>query len=192
MYWSEPTLSGRMNAIDVRRALLKQDDPAAGQTASLPNTITPPQSISAGAPPGAEMQGGPSPEEMDALMNSPKVYGSTEEALSDWEQRLSDIATDITAHIGTVGQTRYSDNLEAPPVFNHSDLLAAFRQQVEKLRLMAEITRSGDPSMTNHGIGMGDMGGMPPEMGALQNMPAPGPAGMPPGGMPMPGPMGGL
>jgi len=32
-------------------------------------------------------------------------------------------------------------------------------------------------------------GGMPPEMGGLQNMPEAGPAGMPPGGMPMPGPM---
>ena len=74
--------------------------------------------------------------------------------------------------------------------------LMALRSQVEETRNFCEIIRLKDAGMVNHLPGMGmppEMGGggMPPGMGGggLQNMPGPGPAGMPPGGMPMPGPM---
>ena len=192
-YWSEPNIAGRMQVINFQTNLLRKADDATGeggQLANMPAQVTPPAPLT--PPPSAEMSGGPTLQEMDALTNSPKVYSSTEELCSDVEQRLSDMATDITAHIGTIGQTRYGDNLDDMPVGTHEKILMSLRDGMEELRLGVGAVRNMDAGMTNHPTG-DEMGGLPPElMMGLQNMPAPGPAGMPPGGAPTPGPMGGM
>jgi hypothetical protein len=111
--------------------------------------------------------------------------------------RLTEIATDITAHIGTIGQTKYTDDLDGDSVMGHAASMMALRDRVEDTRNMCEIIRLKDAGMVNH------IPGMPPDMSGLQNMPAPGPGGMPgmdagpmappgpPGAMPMP-PGGGM
>tara|TARA_R110000824_G_scaffold61385_3_gene163240 strand:+ start:350 stop:970 length:621 start_codon:yes stop_codon:yes gene_type:complete len=197
-YWSEPNIAGRMQVIDFQHNLLRKADDATGeggQLANMPAQVTPPAPLT--PPPSAEMSGGPTLQEMDALTNSPKVYSSTEEMCSDLEQRLSEMAIDITAHVGTIGQTRYGDNLDDMPVEVHQELLQSFRDAIEQLRKGVGAVRNMDAGMTNHPIGGDEMGGLPPELmemmgGGLQNMPAPGPAGMPPSGAPSPGPMGGM
>jgi hypothetical protein len=182
-----------MRVLDFANSLRKadgSDSGGSGQMVSNPMPTTPPASPMSSS---AEMAAGPTPEEMSALVSSGKVYGNSKEALADFEMRLTELATDITAHIGTIGQSKYTEDLDGDSVMGHASSLMAFRSQVEDTRNFCEIIRLKDAGMVNHLPGMGmppeqGGGGMPPQQG-LQNMPGPGPAGMPPGGMPMPGPM---
>jgi len=186
VYRGSPSIADRMRTLAIMSDIRKADDQGTGQLASMPGQVTPP------APPSPPPAAGPSPADMNALMQSGKVYGSSKEALADVEQRLTDLATDLTAHIGTIGQSRYTEDLDGETVLGHAQSLMALRQRVEDLRNMCEVIRLRDAPMVQHmpGMEMGG-GGMPgmPGPGSLSNMPAPGPAGMPPGGMPMPGPM---
>ena len=189
-YRANPSIADRMKVLEFQSSLLRKQDPPAGdgmgQTAAMPAPVSPPAAPPSSAP---ETMGAPTPDEMEALATSEKVYGSSKEALADWEQRLTEIATDITAHIGTIGQTRYTEDLDGDSVLGHGESLMALRGRVEDTRNMCEIIRLKDAGMVNHIPGMGGMG--MPGMDALQNMPAPGPAGMPPGAMANAGPMGG-
>ena len=191
MYRGSPSIADRMRVLDFAASLRKADDMdsgSSGQMVSNPMPTSPPSSPMSSPP---EMGGGgPTPEEMSALVSSGKVYGGSKEALADFEMRLTELATDITAHIGTIGQSKYTEDLDGDSVMGHASSLMALRSQIEETRNFCEIIRLKDAGMVNHMPGMG----MPPDMsappmGGLQNMPAPGPAGMPPGGMPMPGPM---
>ena len=192
MYRGSPSIADRMRVLDFAASLRKADDTesgSSGQMVSNPMPTTPPSSPMS-SPPEMTGGGGPSPEEMSALVSSGKVYGNSKEALADFEMRLTELATDITAHIGTIGQSKYTDDLDGDSVMGHASSLMALRSQIEETRNFVEVVRLKDAGMVNHMPGMG----MPPDMsappmGGLQNMPAPGPAGMPPGGMPMPGPM---
>ena len=198
MYPASPSIADRMRVLDFKQSLLRKQDPSMGdpQQAANPAQVTPPAMPPSDAP---DMVGGPTPDEMDSLGMSIKVYGSTEEALEDIERRLTELSIDITAHQGTIGQTRYTAGLDGNEVLEHVSTLKALRERIEEIRLFCEVVRLKDAGMVNNTEGMmGDGmppemgGGMPPDMGGLQNMPAPGPEGMPPGGMPMPGPMGGM
>ena len=205
MYRGEPGIADRMRVLAFRDSLLqkaslqKQEPQAEGPAAPpmAPPPVSPPSSPMSEPPAG----GGPPPPEMiEALSQNGKVYENTKEALSDFEMGLTEIATDITAHIGTIGQTKYTDDLDGDSVMGHAASMMALRDRVEDTRNMCEIIRLKDAGMVNHIPGMG--GGMP-GMGDLQNMPAPGPGGMPgmdagpmappgpPGAMPMP-PGGGM
>jgi hypothetical protein len=164
-----------MRTLGVMAEIRKQD----GQMAMTPAQVSPPS-------PPAEVMGGPVPAEMDSMARSGKVYPSSKEALADFEIRLTDLATDITAHVGTIGQTRYTEGLDGATVLEHEASLRKLRDGIEQLRMMCEMIRMKDAGMVQHNPAM--EGGMP-GMASLMNMPAPGPAGMPPGGMPMPGPM---
>lgn len=191
-----PSIADRMRVIEFRNSradILKQEGTTAdgvGQMAAMPAPVSPPATPPSAAP---EAAGGPTPMEMEALATSPKVYGSSKDALADFEQRLTDLATDMTAHIGTIGQTRYTEDLDGDTVLSHAESLMALRSRVEDIRNMCEIIRLKDAGMVNHLPGMGG-GGPPggmPDMSMLQNMPSPGPAGMPPGAIAHGGPMGG-
>jgi hypothetical protein len=194
MYRGSPSIADRMRVLDFAASLRKADDMdsgSSGQMVSNPMPTSPPSSPMS-SPPEMTGGGGPSPEEMSALVSSGKVYGGSKEALADFEMRLTELATDITAHIGTIGQSKYTEDLDGDSVMGHASSLMALRSQIEETRNFCEIIRLKDAGMVNHMPGMG--GPMPPDMsappmGGLQNMPGPGPAGMPPGGMPMPGPM---
>lgn len=185
LYKQSASIADRMRVLDFAKSLQKQDTDSgkSGQMVSNPNQVSMPTAPLSTPP---EMSGGPTPEEMNAMVTSGKVYKSSKEALADAEQRLSDLATDITAHIGTIGQAKYTDGLDGDAVMTHASTLMALRSQIEETRNFVEMVRLKDAGMVNHG----EPPMMPPQ--GLQNMPAPGPAGMPPGGMPMPGPMGGM
>ena len=186
MYRASPSIADRMKVVALRESMMlrKQDGDPTGQQAQMPAQVSPP----APAPTPPESMGAPTPKEMDALTQSGKVYSSSKEALSDFEQRLTDLATDITAHIGTIGQSRYSENLDGDTVLGHANSMRALRERVEDIRNMCEVIRLKDSAMVQHTPGA-EMGGGMPDLSSLMNMPSPGPAGMPPGGMPMPGTM---
>jgi len=189
-YRANPSIADRMKVLDFGASLLQKQDAGAGgvsQTVPNPSAVSPP--TSSPAPPPPMMPSEPMPEDLDAL-TSGKVYPNNKEALADWEQRMTDLATDITAHIGTIGQSKYTEGLDSDAVMAHSESLMAFRSVLEDARNILTVIAHKDASMVNHQPGMG--GGLPPgiDLGALMNMPQAGPAGMPPGGMPMPGPMG--
>lgn len=191
-YHSNPSIADRMRVLDFKASLLQKQDGSTGvsQTVPNPSAISPP--VASPSPPPAPMPPSePMPEDLDAL-TAGKVYSTNKEALADWEQRMTDLATDITAHVGTIGQSKYSEGLDSDAVMAHSESLMAFRSVLEDARNILTVIAHKDASMVNHQPGMG--GGLPPGMdiGALMNMPQAGPAGMPPGGMPMPGPMGGM
>ena len=184
MFRASPSIADRMKVVALRESMMLRKQDPTGQSAQMPAQVSPP----APAPTPPESMGAPTPKEMDALTQSGKVYGTSKEALSDFEQRLTDLATDITAHIGTIGQSRYSENLDGDTVLGHANSMMALRSRVEDIRNMCEVIRLKDSAMVQHTPGA-EMGGGMPDISSLMNMPAPGPAGMPPGGMPMPGPM---
>tara|TARA_R100000329_G_scaffold150550_1_gene143776 strand:- start:4105 stop:4662 length:558 start_codon:yes stop_codon:yes gene_type:complete len=181
MYRASPSIADRMKVVALRESMMLRKQDPTGQSAQMPAQVSPPMP----APTPPESMGAPTPQEMDALTQSGKVYESSKEALSDFEQRLTDLATDMTAHIGTIGQTRYTEGLDGETVLSHANSIMALREMVEGVRNHCERIRLQDSSMVQHTPGAE----MPPMGGGLQNMPAPGPMGMPPGGMPMPGPM---
>ena len=185
MYRASPSIADRMKVVALRESMMLRKQDPTGQSAQMPSQVSPP----APAPMPPESMGAPTPMEMDALTQSGKVYGTSKEALSDFEQRLTDLATDITAHIGTIGQSRYSENLDGDTVLGHANSMMALRSRVEDIRNMCEVIRLKDSAMVQHTPGAEMGGGGMPDISALMNMPGPGPAGMPPGGMPMPGPM---
>ena len=111
MYRQNASIAERMKVLDFAKSLQKQDTDSgkSGQMVSNPNQVSMPTAPLSTPP---EMSGGLTPEEMNAMVTSGKVYKSSKEALADAEQRLSDLATDITAHIGTIGQAKYTDGLD--------------------------------------------------------------------------------
>ena len=189
MYRGNPSIADRMKVLDFKASLLRKQDGAEGEmgSASAPAPVSPPMDA-APAPP----MGGPSPDDMMAAQNG-QVYGSNEEALSDAHSRLTEIAVDLTNHIGTIDMQATMDNLQMDLPDRFGEHITELRNRVEGLCKIIKVIRGQNPEMMGHGspamdAGMDPMmasqGEMPP-----QNMPAPGPAGMPPGGMPMPGPM---
>lgn len=183
-YRSSPSIADRMRVLEFKSSLLKQGGADPSATASMPGQVSPPMT----PPPAPDMgMGEPMPEEMNAATTG-KVYADNQEAMMDVHDRLTQIAVDLTAHIGTVDMQATMDNLQPdkPDVF--AEHIVALRDRVESLATIVKVIRGQNPEMLAHGL-PGMDGGMPPEMGGLQNMPEAGPAGMPPGGMPMPGPM---
>lgn len=191
MYRGNPSIADRMRVLDFKASLLRKQDGEEGQTgtAAMPAGVSPPIE----APPAPPMGGAePSPDDMMAAQNA-QVYGSNEEALADAHSRLTEIAVDLTNHLGTIDMQATMDNLQMDLPDRFGEHITELRNRVEGLCKIIKIIRSQNPEMVGHGAPGADMG-MDPMMASQgemppQNMPAPGPAGMPPGGMPMPGPM---
>jgi hypothetical protein len=193
-YRGNPSIADRMKVLDFKASLLrKQDDmgaEGAAGSAAAPAPVSPPMD----APPAPPM-GGPSPDEMMAAQTG-QVYGSNEEALADAHSRLTEIAVDLTNHKGTIDMQATMDNLQMDLPDRFGEHITRLRDEVEGLCKIIKIIRSENPEMIGHGAPGAEMG-MDPMMASQgemppQNMPAPGPEGMPPGAMANAGPMGGM
>ena len=194
MYRGSPSIADRMRVLDFKATLLRKQEEGptsgggeGGQSVAMPGQVSPPMT-----PPPAPPMGEPSPDEMMAAQNG-TVYGSNEEALADVHERLTKIATDLTNHVGTVDMQATMDNLQMDMPDAFSEAIIMLRNSVEGLGREVKVIRQQHAAMVGHGAqGMEDpmmaaQGEMPP-----MNMPMPGPAGMPGGGMANAGPMGGM
>jgi hypothetical protein len=190
MYRGSPSIADRMKVLDFKASLRKQDEgptiDGGEASASMPGQVAPPMTPPTAAPPMGE----PTPDEMNAASTG-QVYADNQEALADVHSRLTDIAVDLTNHVGTVDMQSTMDNLENDMPDRFSEHIIALRDRVESLAKIVKVIRMQNPEMVGHG-----MEGIDPMMASMgeqspMNMPAAGPAGMPPGGMPMPGPMSG-
>ena len=204
MYQGNPSIADRMRVLDFKASLLRKNADDGGATAAMPAPVSPPMGGQP-MPPMPEPMGAPSPDEMNAAATG-QVYADNQEALADVHGRLIEIAVDLTNHVGTVDMQATMDNLQMDMPDAFSEHIIALRDRVESLAKIVKVIRMQNPEMVGHGQMGEEMppemgggmppemgGGMPPEMGGLQNMPAAGPAGMPPGGMPPGGmPMGGM
>ena len=140
------SIAERMKVLDFAKSLQKQDTDSgkSGQMVSNPNQQVCQRHHLAIHHRKSSVS---TPEEMNAMVTSGKVYKSGKEALADAEQRLRTY-TDITAHIGTIGQAN-TDGLDGDAVMTASTLMA-LRSQIEETRNFVEMVRLKDMSK-NHG-----------------------------------------
>ena len=185
MYRGTPSVADRMKVLDFKASLLrKQDD--GGAMATMPGQVSPPATP---APAPADMGAAPDAAMMDA-MGTGTTYSTNREFLQDISERFRSIAVDITQHIGTVDMQATMGNMEMSLPNKFKEHLKAYRDRTENMAEIIGAMRMDNPEMVAHDPAMmaqdASMGAMPP-----QNMPAPGPAGMPQG-MANAGPMGGM
>lgn len=187
MYQGNPSIADRMKVLDFKNTLLRKQEGADGM-ASMPGQVSPPAVPPAPSP---NMGAAPDASMMDA-MGTATNYASSEEFMQDISERFRSIAVDITQHIGTVDMQATMGNMEMSLPNKFKEHLKAYRDRTESMAEIIGQMRMDNPEMIAHGTGapdpmMASQGEMPP-----MNMPSPGPAGMPPGGMANAGPMGGM
>tara|TARA_R110000824_G_scaffold3689_5_gene17453 strand:+ start:8029 stop:8646 length:618 start_codon:yes stop_codon:yes gene_type:complete len=204
VYPATASIADRMRVLDFKASLLKQDPNAAagGATAAMPSPVTPPANST------MPDMGGPTPEDLAALsapMQEVPVYGDNTEAFLDFKQKMTDLSMAVTSHMNTASVPIYTEGQDTDTVNMFIEGLKAFRNHLEDgatiLTKIGMLNPSVLGDMPGPDMPMGGppgMGGGPPGMGGmpmppgLMNMPGPGPAGMPPGGMANAGPMGGM
>lgn len=185
MYRGTPSVADRMKVLDFKASLLRKQD-GGGAMATMPGQVSPPATP---APAPADMGAAPDATMMDA-MGTGTTYATNQEFLQDISERFRSIAVDITQHIGTVDMQATMGNMEMSLPNKFKEHLKAYRDRTESMAEIIGAMRMDNPEMVAHDPAMmaqnASMGEVPP-----QNMPAPGPAGMPQG-MANAGPMGGM
>lgn len=181
MYQGSPSIADRMKVLDFKNTLLRKQEGADGM-ASMPGQVSPPAVPPAPSP---DMGAAPDASMMDAMTTATN-YATNQEFMQDISERFRSIAVDITQHIGTVEMQATMGNMEMSLPNQFMEHLKAYRDRTENMAAIIGQMRIDNPEMIAHDPAMASMGEMPP-----QNMPAPGPAGMPQG-MANAGPMGGM